>query len=581
MKLTVNQANTLRLMHATFSSGFTFLTEAMQNARRAGATEIRFMTDEVTNGLTIEDNGTGVGNFADLLTVAQSGWDETIQTAERPFGVGFLSVLLAGTGGVVESGTTRMEWDSEALMAGEEATFTEIPAVKGTKVELKLVQKLNGNTEYHIDKCLTKAAKGFPIEVTLNGSYVGRRFAKDNLRHATHIEGIGTLGLTADYASTWEEQLFFQGLPITPSNDDAALPSRFVLHLEGDFEVRMPDRDRLIDLSAKELIRKLYEVDAFNRVLLTALERREGLLRQWEWDAFACVECCRATLKQLDAIPVSRFNLPVREVGDSFAHSYWRGGGCYTGVEAFSWDKLDIDRDPALSRDHIYAEDLAQLIFANSLPRFTEDSEGLAVAALSQLRSDGTVVIAPSSGSSRHAFPDWLANQAVEIEYLDLKVEALDGDKAVDCQIGYNTARVVTNCSTLRVELKVTKADDTEDMLTVEVDNLGWHDGTTVFLTDDEVSDKIFMQDTSEGGSGDYYSDEASEADFDYVEGLAKEATARLRAVKTGKLVSDDMEYLTQQLKAHLPRQLLRTYGGASYTFTIDAKGELVGVVKQ
>ncbi len=580
MKLTVNQANTLRLMHATFSSGFTFLTEAMQNARRAGATEIRFRTDEVTNGLTIEDNGTGVGNFADLLTVAQSGWDETIQTAEHPFGVGFLSVLLAGTGGVVESGTTRMEWDSEALMAGEEATFTEIPAVEGTKVELKLVQKLNGNTEYHIDKCLTRAAKGFPIEVTLNGKYVGRRFAKDNLWHATHIEGIGTLGLALNYAGLWEEQLFFQGLPITPSNDDAALPSRFVLHLEGDFEVRMPDRDRLIDLSAKELIRKLHVVDAFNRVLLTALERRKGLLQQWEWAAFTSVESCHATLKQLDAIPVGRFYLPVREVEDSFAHSHWRGG-CDKGVEEFSWDKLDIDRDPALSRDHIYAEDLAQLILTDNLPRFTEDNEGLAVAALSQLRSDGTVVIAPSSGSSSYAYPDWLANQAVEIEYLDLKVEALDGDEAVDCQIGYHTARVVTNCSTLRVGLKVTKADDTEDMLTVEVDNLGWHDGTTVFLNGDEVIGEIFMQDTSERGNGDDYSDEASEADFDYVEGLAKEATARLRAVKTGKSVSDDMGYLTEQLKAHLPRQLLRTYGGASYTFTINAKGELVEVVKQ
>lgn len=580
MKLTVNQANTLRLMHATFSSGFTFLTEAMQNARRAGATKIRFMTDEVTNGLIIEDNGTGVGNFADLLTVAQSGWDETIQTAERPFGVGFLSVLLAGTGGVVESGTTRMEWDSEALMAGEEATFTEIPAVKGTKVELKLVQKLNGITEHRIDKCLTRAAKGFPIEVTLNGKVVGRRFAKDNLWHTTHIEGIGTLGLAINYAGSWEEQLFFQGLPITPSNDDAALPSHFVLHLEGDFEVRMPDRDRLIDLSARELVRKLHKVDAFNRVLLTALERRKGLLQQWEWAAFTSVESCHATLKQLDAIPVGGFNLPVREVEGSFAHSYWRGG-CDKGVEAFSWDKLDIDRDPALSRDHIYAEDLAQLILTDYLPRFTEDNEGLAVAALSQLRSDGTVVIAPSSGSSSYAFPDWLANQAVEVEYLDLKVEALDGDEAVDCQIGYNTARVVTNCSTLRVELKVTKADDTEDMLTVEVNNLGWHDGTTVFLNDDEVSDKIFMQDTSEVVNDDDYSDEATEADFNHVEGLAKEATARLRAVKTGKSVSDDMEYLTEQLKVHLPRQLLRTYGGASYTFTIDAKGELVEVVKQ
>ena len=60
--------------------------EILQNARRAGATRV-----EITNhnGLvTVRDNGSGIDDFARLLDLGGSGWDEACEESEDPAGVG-------------------------------------------------------------------------------------------------------------------------------------------------------------------------------------------------------------------------------------------------------------------------------------------------------------------------------------------------------------------------------------------------------------------------------------------------------------------------------------------------------------
>jgi len=62
------------------------ITEILQNARRAGATKV-----EITNkdGLvTIRDNGRGIEDFARLLDLGGSGWEEAFEASEDPAGVG-------------------------------------------------------------------------------------------------------------------------------------------------------------------------------------------------------------------------------------------------------------------------------------------------------------------------------------------------------------------------------------------------------------------------------------------------------------------------------------------------------------
>ena len=60
--------------------------EILQNARHAGATKVQITT---TDGLVrVRDNGRGIEDFAKLLDLGGSGWDEGFEASEDPAGVG-------------------------------------------------------------------------------------------------------------------------------------------------------------------------------------------------------------------------------------------------------------------------------------------------------------------------------------------------------------------------------------------------------------------------------------------------------------------------------------------------------------
>ena len=66
------------------------IIEVLQNARRAGATEVRVSNK---NGIvTVQDNGSGIHNFQTLLDLGGSGWDEQFEVGEDPAGVGLFSL---------------------------------------------------------------------------------------------------------------------------------------------------------------------------------------------------------------------------------------------------------------------------------------------------------------------------------------------------------------------------------------------------------------------------------------------------------------------------------------------------------
>jgi len=62
------------------------IIEILQNARRAGATEVTITNEK---GLvTVRDNGTGIEDFSKLLDLGDSDWDQAMEEAEDPAGVG-------------------------------------------------------------------------------------------------------------------------------------------------------------------------------------------------------------------------------------------------------------------------------------------------------------------------------------------------------------------------------------------------------------------------------------------------------------------------------------------------------------
>ena len=62
------------------------IIEILQNARRAGATEIQIANQD--GHVIVRDNGRGIADFAALLDLGRSGWDERTESAEDPAGVG-------------------------------------------------------------------------------------------------------------------------------------------------------------------------------------------------------------------------------------------------------------------------------------------------------------------------------------------------------------------------------------------------------------------------------------------------------------------------------------------------------------
>lgn len=62
------------------------IIEILQNARRAGATQV-----EITNRdgfVIVNDNGKGIEDFAKLLDLGSSGWEDSLELSEDPAGVG-------------------------------------------------------------------------------------------------------------------------------------------------------------------------------------------------------------------------------------------------------------------------------------------------------------------------------------------------------------------------------------------------------------------------------------------------------------------------------------------------------------
>ncbi|MFC1761165.1 hypothetical protein ACFL6U_03695 [Planctomycetota bacterium] len=62
------------------------IIEILQNARRASATEV--MITNKGDTVTVQDNGRGIDDFAKLLDLGNSGWDDYLEQAEDPAGVG-------------------------------------------------------------------------------------------------------------------------------------------------------------------------------------------------------------------------------------------------------------------------------------------------------------------------------------------------------------------------------------------------------------------------------------------------------------------------------------------------------------
>lgn len=234
----------------SFTNKTTVLSELMQNARRAGASAVRFnyTTDSATdsNTLVVSDDGCGIESMQTLLSVAESGWSTDLVNQEHPFGIGFLSALFACRYILVRSNDKEISANTQDILA-----FKKIPVTscewKGTTDIVLTGMELDEQTSLNT---LRNLARGFPIPVYFNGECLERPAAEDSdylVFIDTEIGKVYLHGLVNPIVRNSSYEVYLQGLPIyrTPSFYS---DRHHIIHLNSScFDARLPDRDKLID----------------------------------------------------------------------------------------------------------------------------------------------------------------------------------------------------------------------------------------------------------------------------------------------------------------------------------------------
>ena len=264
VRASINERKFFESMKHLFASSYSVLGELMQNARRAGATRINFTVDVEKKTATVQDDGHGITDFGVLVALCDSGWSEQVQLTDKPFGMGLFSLFFAAQTVKFRSGGRSLTVSLDDIVSKRELVTKidpETTGVPGTRIELiglsdRMTEKFWGNglgvtviQTPVLFREISNRAKGFPIQVFINGQECERPYAQVGLHGAqTPIGFVSYPGVTDDSLNipdTRYMHLFLQGLPIGP---DYGRIHGIIIHLDSVmFTARMPDRSELFD----------------------------------------------------------------------------------------------------------------------------------------------------------------------------------------------------------------------------------------------------------------------------------------------------------------------------------------------
>ena len=249
VSMKVNQSNLVKSLKFSFTNKTTVLGELMQNARRAGATQVIFEYYPETKILKVTDDGCGIDSIETLLTIAESGWDADVVAQEHPFGIGFLSALFACHHMTVVSKSGRISVNTDDVLSFKPVNITPVPEWdNATSITMVGVDLELGRIEHE----LKRLASAFPIPVLFNGAELNRPHAMDSgLEFVnTEIGYVCLAGFDKPGQHNKNYLMYLQGLPIYKSSSYGSFGSQgyHVIHLDSSkFFGRLPDRDELVD----------------------------------------------------------------------------------------------------------------------------------------------------------------------------------------------------------------------------------------------------------------------------------------------------------------------------------------------
>ncbi|WP_353500248.1 ATP-binding protein [Vibrio chaetopteri] len=307
MKLTVNEQGLLAKLNTLFSNNTKIWTELLQNACRAGATEVNITTEQEGEheSLTFKDNGEGIKDFSKLFNVAQSGWDDSTINTQSAFGMGFTSTLFVCRQLLIRSNGRYLLVDTEDIINQQE--FFDVPddGASQTGTSITLIG-LNDNVKKSLFskrssrplQVLHEASEGYALNVYINDEKANSRYSIPALRQCSNFIERRTSCATVfiDHkAVNLQPKTFLQGAAISSSLTSVIytygshLPT-VIVHFDDSVPARMPDRDCLIDDS--DVVSEIRAL--FNQ---TMVEMVDSDLSTMSEEAFLADERCHSRLK--------------------------------------------------------------------------------------------------------------------------------------------------------------------------------------------------------------------------------------------------------------------------------------------
>jgi primosomal replication protein N len=306
IQLEVDQNRLVKNLNFAFTNKTTYLGELIQNARRAGATKIEFNTFPETGVLKVRDNGAGILNMQNLLSIGGSDWSEDVIQKDSPYGLGFLSCLFASESVVVESNQQRISFKTAEMLDGSKVEIETSDVDLGTVIELTGI-------DLEVREGLKHFSLGNEIAVFLNGEWMpfdlsingGLSFIDTDIG-SVYLSGFDDDGVNHLCGSTDHTIVYLQGIMVYKSSKIASFTSKSnIVHLDPtQFKGRLPDRNVLVD--GKEAIEKINQVirlmwrEKISK-LIDATSDKTDLVnnKYWLFKKWGCLEL----LNDIDFLP--------------------------------------------------------------------------------------------------------------------------------------------------------------------------------------------------------------------------------------------------------------------------------------
>lgn len=250
VSLSIDPSGFMNAMKSGFESHISIIKELAQNSRRAGATAINIEINHESNSLTIVDDGKGIDDFSKLIGAYKSNWGENLN-AESPYGIGFLSCILAADHITVKSNGFLLSANCEDIRSFKPIGINHIEPDGKTSITL-VGDQLKPIFEANFGEIFA----GFPVPVFINGLEIQRIHALDSgLVFNESVSGKicvprlwKSLAGENQLAYTERVTCYYQGFQILTFGFEVKSNVTNVIHLDYTrYKAIAPDRHKLIN----------------------------------------------------------------------------------------------------------------------------------------------------------------------------------------------------------------------------------------------------------------------------------------------------------------------------------------------